>query len=221
MKKEIEMMRILRVPPLGKLEIEANEERYGVLAEVNNPKIRQRILAAIGELVDFCGGYQVLEDAGVVPQLTPIAAKSVEEETARVDTDLLRQQEAFLSGLQQQVEVEKNKPVAKGRSGSMFSATNDFEDAKPMVEISESGDVAPASSVSKPLSIAEQINAILQKYIAENSTFANRGIRLQQSVTGGLQILADGRQYEKPADIEDKEVQALIKLAVKEWNSTQ
>ncbi|PID86376.1 MAG: hypothetical protein CSB13_03880 [Chloroflexi bacterium] len=219
MKKEIEMMRVLRVPPLGKLEIEANGERYGSLTEVTNPKIRQRILAAIGELVNFCGGYQVLEDAGMVPQLTPTAVNQVEaEEAAPAAADLLQQQEAFLAGLQQKVEDEKNKPV-KGRRGRIFSASSDVAAGKPMVEISETGDVTPVGAVKKPLSIAEQINEILQKHIAQNPSFANRGIRLQQSVTGGLQILVDGRQYETPADIEDKEVQALIKLAVKEWNS--
>ena len=66
MKNEIEMMRVLRVPPMGKLVVDANEERYATLADVTNPKVRQRLLAAIGELVDFCGGYKVLEDAGVV-----------------------------------------------------------------------------------------------------------------------------------------------------------
>jgi len=221
MKNEIEMMRVLRVPPLGKLEIEANEERYATLADVTNPKIRQRILAAIGELVNFCGGYQVLEDAGVVPQLTPLTPKMAEAAAEPVPPNLQQQQEAFLASLQHQVEVEKNKPVGKGRSGSMFSAKTDLDDAKPMSEILDSGDVVPASAAPKQLSIAEQINIILQRHIVANPALANRGIRLQQSPTGGLQILADGNEYEKPGDIEDKEVQTLIKAAVKEWNSTQ
>lgn len=221
MKNEIEMMRVLRVPPMGKLEIEASEVRYGNLTEVENPKLRQRILTAIGELVDFCGGYTVLEEAGVVPQLTPISPKTTEPEETAVAPDIQQQQEAFLATLQQQVEVEKNKPSKKGRSGSMFSADTSYKDAQPLVEIDKSGDVKPATTTVKPLSIAEQIDAILQKQIANNPEMANRGIRLEQNPTGGLQILVDGKRYEKPADIEDKAVQGVIKTAVKEWNTTQ
>lgn len=221
MKQEIEMMRVLRVPPMGKLEIEANEERYGNLAEVSNPKMRQRILAAIGEMVGFCGGYRILEDAGVVPQLTPTTPRPVEEPETAVPPELQTQQEAFLANLEQQVEAEKNKPQKRGRTGSMFSTNTAINDAQPLVEISETGDVKPVTAPPKQLSIAEQIDQILQKQIATNPEMANRGIRLEQSPTGGLQILADGKSYEKPADIEDKAVQEVIKAAVKEWNSTQ
>jgi hypothetical protein len=223
MKQEIEMMRVLRVPPMGKIEIDANGERYGNLAEVSNPKMRQRILTAIGELVDFCGGYNVLEEAGVVPQLTPTAPTRpvAEEPETALTPELRQQQETFLANLQQQVEAEKNKPVKRGRTGSMFSTDASYQDAQPMIEITETGDVKPAPVAPKQISIAEQIDLILQKHIEANPEMANRGIRLEQSPTGGLQILADGRSYEKPADIEDKAVQALIKTAVKEWNSTQ
>ncbi|MBE2220171.1 MAG: hypothetical protein IAF02_01440 [Anaerolineae bacterium] len=222
MNQEIEMMRVLRVPPMGKLEIEANAERYGNLADVSNPKMRQRILAAIGELVDFCGGYAVLESAGVVPQLTPAKPKPVEEVETAVSPEIKQRQEAFLATLEQQVEAEKNKPQKRGRTNSMFSANTAVNDARPLVEISETGDVKPViAATPKPLSIAEQINQILQKQIAGNPEMANRGIRLEQSPTGGLQILADGKSYEKPADIEDTAVQEVIKTAVKTWNSTQ
>jgi len=221
MKKEIEMMRVMRVPPIGKLVIDANEERYTALPEVTNPKIRQRILAAIGELVDFCGGYNVLEDAGVVPQLTPSVPKQAEEIEKSVSTGQLRQQEEFLDSLERQVEEVKNKPQKKGRMGGMFSSNTSRNDAQPLVEISETGDIQPTIVSPKQLSIAEQIDLVLQKHIAANPEMSNRGIRLEQSPTGGLQILADGNRYEKPADIEDSAVQGIIKAAVKEWNTTQ
>ena len=69
MKKEIEVMRVLRQPPLGKLVVEVNQKRVEQLAEVQEKTIRHLLLAAIGELVGFAGGYQVLVDAGVAPPL--------------------------------------------------------------------------------------------------------------------------------------------------------
>ena len=215
MKNEIEMVRVLGVPPMGKLVVDANEERYATLADVTNPKVRQRLLAAIGELVDFCGGYKVLEDAGVVPQLLP---PPVPKQAGEPELSLSEQQEAFLAQLEQQVAAEKNKPVKKG---GMLSSGASTKNAQPLVEITETGEVKPASTAPKQLSIAEQIDLILQKHIATTPEMKNRGIRLEQSPTGGLQILADGKQYEKPADIEDVAVQGIIKTAVKEWNSTQ
>ena len=220
MKQEIEMMRVFRVPPLGKLVIEANEERYTSLAEVSNPKIRQRILAAIGELVDFSGGYAVLEEGGVVPQLTPTTSAQADTPSKPASTGQLRQQEAFLADLEQQVEAEKNKPPKKSRVGALLAPTPASEET-PMVEISESGEVKATVMPAKPLSIAAQINLILQKHLAEHPEMADRGIRLEQSAAGGLQILVDGNYYEKPGDIEDTAVQGMIKTAVKEWNATQ
>lgn len=220
MKNEIEIMEVLRVPPLGKLVIEANEERYTTLAEVTNPKIRQRILAAIGELVDFSGGYSVLEAAGVVPQLIPATPKPAAEDEL-TQPELKEQQAAFLARLEQEVEAEKNKPKKSGRSASMFGTTTSTMTAEPIVEISETGDVKLVEKTPKSLSIAEQIDLILQRHIAANPEMGNRGIRLEQNPTGGLQILVDGKYYEKPGDIEDTAVQAVIKTAVKEWNTTQ
>jgi hypothetical protein len=221
MKNEIEMMRVLRVPPLGKLVIDANEERYANLAEVTNPKIRQRILAAIGELVDFSGGYGVLEAAGVVPQLSPPAPRPTEEYEMAEASELKEQQAAFLARLEQQVEAEKNKPRKSGRSATILGGATTASSALPLVEISETGDVRPAATAPKQLTIAEQIDLILQRHIATHPEMANRGIRLEQNPTGGLQILVDGKRYEKPGDIEDTAVQGVIKVAVKEWNSTQ
>jgi hypothetical protein len=218
MKQELEMMRVLRVPPLGKLVIEVNEERFANLAEVSNPKMRHRLLAAIGELVDFSGGYEVLEDAGIVPQLTPTAPPQTEEANEPISTGQLRQQEEFLATLEKQVEAEKSKPPKKGLAGAILTSS---KEAAPMLEISESGEVKSTAIPPKQLSIAEQINLILQKHIAAQPEMANRGIRLEQGPAGALQILVDGNYYEKPGDIEDAAVREMIKTAVKEWNATQ
>lgn len=72
MKKEIEIMRVLRQPPLGKLTVEVNQKRVEQLSEVPEKTIRHLLLAAIGELIDFAGGYQVLVDAGVARPLTAV-----------------------------------------------------------------------------------------------------------------------------------------------------
>jgi hypothetical protein len=69
MDKPIEVMRIVRRPPLGKLVVEQNGRQFERLAEVNHPQAAQMMLAAIGELVAFAGGYEALVAAGFAPEL--------------------------------------------------------------------------------------------------------------------------------------------------------
>ncbi len=220
MRKEIEMMRILRVPPLAKLVVEANEERYESLSDVANPQVQQRLLAAIGELIAFSGGYGVLEEAGVVPQLTPLPVKTAEPTETAVPPELEEKQKAFLNDLENQLETEKSQPPAKKRGG-IFIASETLSSPEPIVEITDTGVVKPKNIPVKLLTIAEQIDIILQKHVTANPALKDRDIRLEQNPAGGLVIRADGKSYEKPDDIEDVAVQEVIKAAVREWNVTK
>ena len=69
MQNEVEIMRVLRVPPMGKLVVSFNGQRYESIAELSEENVRQLMQAAIGELITFAGGYQTLVDAGVAPSL--------------------------------------------------------------------------------------------------------------------------------------------------------
>jgi hypothetical protein len=218
MRNEVDVMRIWRVPPLGKLVVEANGQRYATLAEISDPKLKQRVMAAIGELISFTGGYQNLVDLGLAPALVPVPPKPSpdDEPAAPASPELARQQEEFLARLEAQRDEVANRRVRSGLGKSPESLTR----AEPLVTFTETGDVLPPKdTAARPLSIAEQIDAIVQKYVALDPAMHNRGIYLEQNPTGGLRIKVDGLFYEKPADIPDKDVQALIKTAVKEWNS--
>ena len=58
MDNELEIMRILRVPPNGQLVAELKGNRYEAITDLKNPKNRQLVLAAVGELITFVGGYK-------------------------------------------------------------------------------------------------------------------------------------------------------------------
>lgn len=219
MRNEIEIMRILRLPPLGKLVVEINEQRYETAAEITDPKLRQRILAAIGELVVLAGGYQNLVDVGVAPVLkndtpTPQAALAEAEE---VSSEMARKQAEFLA----QLEAQRDQLVGKPPKGGfrLFNRPEPVTNSEPLVAFTPVGDVKPIVEPAKPQSIAEQIDAILQKHLAMDPKMSSRSVRLRQNATGGLRIEVDGKLYEKPTDIPDKDVQMMIKMAVKEWNA--
>lgn len=220
MRNEIEIMRILRLPPLGKLVVEINEQRYETAAEITDPKLRQRILAAVGELVVLAGGYQNLVDVGVAPLLknaTPAPPQAAPAEADDVSPEMARQQAEFLA----QLEAQRDQLVGKPPKGGfrLFNRPEPVTNAEPLVTFTPVGDVKPIVEPPKPQTIAEQIDAILQKHLATDPQMTSRSIRLRQNATGGLRIEVDGKHYEKPTDIPDKEVQLLIKMAVKEWNA--
>ena len=220
MRNEIEIMRVLRIPPLGKLVVEVNEQRYEDLTQITDSKLKQRVMAAIGELVTFVGGYQNLVDVGVAPALNPVVATTaVADETQEsVSPDLARQREAFLA----QLEAQRAELAAQPPRGGLrlFIKAEPVTNAQPLVAFTETGDVKPVSEPPKPQSIAEQIDAILQKHLDADPTMSGRIIHLRQNAAGGLRIEVDGKDYDKPADIADKDVQMVIKTAVKEWNAS-
>ena len=196
MQNEIEIMRILRLPPMGKLAVSFNNQRYESISEVSEANVRQLLQTAIGELITFAGGYQTLVDAGVAPPL-------VSTETASRNSEA--QAEQFL----EKMEEERDR----------------LKEAKPKPSPSLLANLRPRrarneASASKMLSLVEQVDAILQRHLLTDPELAGRKIHLVQDPSGGLTIDVDGRRYQRPREIEDLRIQKMIKRALKEWEAT-
>ncbi len=67
-----------------------------------------------------------------------------------------------------------------------------------------------------PLSMVAQIDEILQTKLA-TTTYAGRGIRLQESPEGGVTVLVGIHKYAGVGEVPDAEIQAIIRLAIAEW----
>ena len=203
MRKEIEIMRVLRVPPLGKLVVEVNSQRYESLSEIKEENVRHLLLAAIGELMSFAGGYQKLVDAGVAPPLDTPAS------TAGEGTSLTQQQANFLASLEAERDALKGVPAPKPSFPVLSGVQPRAEPAR-----------TPPVSEAKSLNLVEQIDAMLQQYVAADPELARRSIHLVQDPNGGLQIEVDGKYYRRPREIEDRKIQLVIKRALKDWESS-
>lgn len=197
MREEIELMRILRVPPLGKLVIQEGGSRYETLSEVQDERLRRRIITAIGELMGFAGGYQALVDEGVAP---PLAAQTPSGGLQSKAAALKEQQERFLEQLEQQ----KAETVQANKSRTLPQVTADT------VEHIE----------KEPVSLIKQIDAILQRHISSSDRYRDRSIHLIQGAEGNVKIEVDGRVYDRPRDIDEKPIQLMIKKALKEWEAS-
>lgn len=187
MRKEIEVMRVLRVPPLGKAVVDLGGNRYMNLAEIPEPEVKRRILAAIGDLLVFAGGYQRLVDADVAPPLVP---------STPPPTPVMVQTRDLTPSTPPAVEKEAApapRPINTGTG--------------PLTE----------TASSTMVSIASQIDEILQQYIGKDPALAGRSIHLKQASSGGLIIVVDGQAFKRPNEIEEKAVRDVIKYALKEW----
>ena len=69
---------------------------------------------------------------------------------------------------------------------------------------------------SAPTSMVGQIDAILQAHLAA-TPLAGRGIRITESLKGGVIVMVGLDRYEAVGDVPDPQVQAAIKAAIAEW----
>jgi hypothetical protein len=195
MDREIEVMRVLRTPPLGKLVAEFQGKRYAHLNEISENNVQRLLLAAIGELIDFAGGYETLVDAGVAP---PMDLKMKKE-----SAPLAEKQAAFVASLEEERENLQNKPVKRRRRKILPGLKAAKVDERPQM-----------------VPLIEQIDAILQKHVTTDPLLSSHSVHLRQNPAGGLQIEVNGEFYNRPSDIADKRIQIAIKSALKEWEST-
>lgn len=203
MQNEIEIMRILRVPPMGKLVVSFNGKRYEKITEVTEANVRQLMQAAIGELITFAGGYQNLVDAGVAPPLASSPVGTVQ--SAATDASETEEAQRFLN----RMEEERDALKTSGPRPSPSLLTNLRR--RP---------ASTEASANKMLNLVEQVDSILQRHLLTDPELADRKIHLVQDPKGGLVIEVDGQRYERPRDIDDPRIQVMIKRALKEWEAT-
>ena len=198
MREEIELMRVVRVPPLGRLVIEIGTNRYENISDISDDRLKRRIITAIGELMGLAGGYQTLVDEGVAP---PLTAQTPSGSLQRKAASLKEQQDRFLDKL----EEEKS---------SLASSAKIDKNMDPISATSANNEQA------QPTSIIEQIDVVLQNHKNANPALSERSIHLIQGTDGNVKIEVDGTTFDRPKDIAEKEIQITIKQALKEWEST-
>jgi hypothetical protein len=192
---------------MGQLVVEVKEQRLKSLAEVNNPQLRQRLLAAVGELISFVGGYEQLVDAGVAPPASSGAAGAdVAAPTTPADDENLTPA--------QKEELARRR----ARFIAQMEAERDSYRKSESEEIAASDETVVAPP-SRPKTLVEQIDEVLQKHVAADPELAGRAVHLRQSDAQGMRIEVDGRLYDRPREIDDKRVQIAIKRALKEWEN--
>jgi hypothetical protein len=200
MEKVVEVMRIKRLPPMGKLVVEVGNQQHERLSQLPNDVIKQLVLAAIGELIVFADGYQTLVDAGVAPPIVgPISDGDI-----KIDASISERKAVFRAA------IEEERLAALTGAGR--------KDVAEPQEANEVTKVDP-TRLKEDLDIAGQVNVFLQKQIQQTPELRGRSIYITGDATGSLSIFVDGRIFETPTEIEDHLVRAAIQEALKEWEA--
>ena len=92
--------------------------------------------------------------------------------------------------------------------------------AKVSVHKIETETPETADEAAAPKSIVAQIDAILQEKLIE-SPLMGRGVRLMESLDGGMTIYVGLDSYSDIADIPDNDIVAVIRASVKDWEHQQ
>ena len=82
----------------------------------------------------------------------------------------------------------------------------------------------PLPAVKKPeaeknissLSIVQQIDTVLQAHLV-NTPLAKRGIRLQESIQGGVEVYVGLQKFHAVDDVPDEEIKTAIRASIAEW----
>jgi hypothetical protein len=91
------------------------------------------------------------------------------------------------------------------------------ESSRPASAAPTSAETSAAPAEPTPaMSMVAQIDAILQGRLA-GTALADRGVRLTESLNGGVNVFVGLTRFESIADVEDPEIQAAIRSAIAEW----
>ena len=193
MDKEIEVMRVIRIPPRGQLVVQVGDKRFERITEIHDEALGRFLLAAVGELVVFANGYNTLVAAGVAP---PLARESTQN-TGTYAGSIEERQAAFLASLEAQRDAELVSAAPEAAKQSK----------------------APVEEI-EPLSIVDQINPLVQKHIDANPELKGQVVLLESEPAGGLLVRVNGRLYERPENIEDIRIRKAIAAALREWDES-
>jgi hypothetical protein len=183
---------------LGKLVVEVNSTQYDKLSEIHSESLIQRILAAVGDLVVFVDGYETLVRAGTAPPIS-----GTDQTGAPYATSVQDRQVAFRGELARQRSEAQLKSQAQQLSGKQ--------------DLTAGGE--SATRLDSDLSMVDQIDIILQRYLAEDPTLKGRVAHLESAPEGGLRIRVDSHYYSQPNEIEDTRIRRALMLALREWET--
>lgn len=173
----------------GFLVVRVEGQRYRRLFEIRDGEVGRRVMEIINRLVAFSKGQKSRVAPPPPPVTLPPADEIIEEKS-----------QALFEQLQPQAEALPKK-------------TRISIDPVPFRRRSE------AKQPTITLNLAGEIDQLLQIHIRALPEFSGRYVHVANAPDGGLRFDVDGGRYGALDEIPDRQVQALIKTAIAEWEA--
>ncbi len=215
-----EVMRVIRDPEAGRIMVEIDGQRYTHIREIRDAQVGRRVLWAVADLLRFTGGMAA----------NPQALKSIPppEEAAAPQpaTEIMAQPRQIepLSGFEPPPAFER-PPLSTPPPPAVSPrpASTPVSEPAPGANVGQTltsffrRGFQPAATTTQPSSFIDQIEAILQRRIADLPQPPPFGVHVQSAPDGTLEIEVDRRIYNSPAEVPDPHIRQLIQDAVAEW----
>ncbi|MEW6579126.1 MAG: hypothetical protein AB1435_08020 [Chloroflexota bacterium] len=173
-----------------------------------------------GDVVELLRVYRDLADGGLIVAIGDRQFRSLAELRS---ADLARRFENVMRDLDALAHPQPAAPARASQDRDM--PTDEIAPPRERSMLRQVTRLAMGQPVETPLeqpelSIADQIEDLLQERLREMPQFAGRTIHVRPALSGGVQIEVDGKFYEGVGDIDDEEVRALLMAVVREWEES-
>ena len=197
----IEVLRVWRDLADGSLIVEIGGQRFRALNEIQDTNLQRRLMNVVRDLANMVR-------AAPSPAPPPTPPRSPQPPRSAAPTPAEKKPAA------------PSKPEDIDLSSASLSPGTMFRE---MTKMAMGQRPEPVEAAPPPLSIAEQIEAVLQRRLAGIPGYAGRSIHVHPPLElhGSVRIEVDGRFYEGLGAVDDDAVRQLLQDAVREWEENQ
>jgi nitrogen fixation-related uncharacterized protein len=171
-----------------------------------------QVLHANAESVEVLRVYRDLTDGGLIVEMSGRQYRDASEMTDQ------QVQRRFITLAQSLVHFGGVMP-APSISSELPAPPISTSPVQPSAESTESDEVNAA--LSGQLSMADQIEEVLQEHLMGLSHFNNRSIHIRANPDGSVRVEVDDQVYDGIGDVTDPEVRDLLQTVIREWEKRQ
>ncbi len=219
-----ELLRVLVDPSGKKIVVEVEGKRYETISQIKDRSIGRRILETVAALLKFSGGYMTTAEGTKAMPIPNVKLTALPAKAASVSVP-----PAPSAAPAAQARPTAAQPPEMSPAVAEFLA--DMEAASQSMKQSETpktsqpfwgrafkgGDKKVSAAPETPaFSLAEEIDKIVQQKLKAANDWTR--VKIQSGAGGMVRFQVAGKVYESVDQIEEVNVQAVIKSAIEEWN---
>jgi hypothetical protein len=218
-----ELLRVLVDPSGEKIVVEVEGKRYETISQIKDRSIGRRILETVAALLKFSGGYMTTaEGTKAVPipnaKLTALPTKAAPAPAPPVPSPTPAVQARPTAAQSPEISPAVAEFLADMQAASQSMKQSETPETPQSFwgRAFKGGDKSVAAPETPTFSLAEDIDKIVQRKLKAANDWTR--VKIQSGAGGMVRFQVADKVYESVDQIEEVNVQAIIKSAIEEWN---